>query len=81
LKKTENGTPGDGINMLRRDTISPGELGTTIAGSYSSVVSVSGFQTARKDLRELELLSCWRKLPTEEQEIILDIVRGLLARI
>jgi hypothetical protein len=44
-------------------------------------VSVSDFRTAGKDLRELELLSCWRKLPVEEQEIILDIVRGLLARI
>jgi hypothetical protein len=80
LKKMENDTSGDGINALQQDrSVGPGGLATTVAGSYASVL-VSDFRAAGKDLRALEMLSCWRKLPVEEQEIILDIVRGLLTR-
>lgn len=59
------------------------DLTTTIMGGYSIAQKGDalshGLRKSEKDERTLELLSCWKKLSVDAQEIILDIIKGLQA--
>jgi hypothetical protein len=81
LKKSETDAVGDGSDNLGERHLS---LVYSILGSEVSVDKKNGLLVPKpgrpgEDERALELLFFWLKLPLQQQEIMLDVIRGLYA--
>lgn len=84
MKKLQPGTLVDRPRRLRLERkTAQATLPTAAEHVYSDVKKVNvishKFRRSEENESVFELLSCWQKLPTPKQELILGVVKGLVA--